>query len=211
MSIVSRIVAGLALVLLLPLLLAISLAILFETGRPLLFRQARIGKSGRPFSIVKFRSMLVGDGGLKITGAADRRITRVGLFLRKYKLDELGQLWNIAAGHMSFIGPRPEVPEYVDLEDPRWRTVLARRPGITDLATLVFRNEEHLLGTADNPDRFYRECILPAKLQLNIQYGTTRTLKSDLRLLLLTLRYSFFPSTFDAESVKRSLRVETSH
>ncbi len=197
--------AGVALIALSPVLALIALAVVIEDGLPVLYRQKRIGKNGRPFMIFKFRTMRANTPGSAITAANDRRVTGVGGVLRKLKLDELPQLVNVLRGEMSLIGPRPEVPEYVDFENPLWRQVLGSPPGITDLATLAFRNEEEILGGVPNPDAYYRSSILPAKLKLNVRYQQSRTFSRDLKLLWLTARYSFFPRGYDRRRILRSL------
>ncbi len=184
---------------LLPVLGAIALLIWWDDGFPVIFRQARVGRHGKLFNILKFRTMRVHAPGLPITASGDHRVTRVGRSLRRFKLDELPQLMNVLRGDMSLIGPRPEVPEFVELNDPRWRAVLSVRPGITDLATLVCRDEERFLGATPDPARCYRETVLPAKLQLNLEYQRSRSFRQDLRLLFLTVRYSFFPAGFDPD------------
>jgi lipopolysaccharide/colanic/teichoic acid biosynthesis glycosyltransferase len=146
-----------------------------------------------------------GARGPSITAASDPRVTRAGAILRKYKLDELPQLWNVARGDMSIVGPRPEVPRYVNYDDPRWRQVLEERPGLTDLATLVYRDEEQILAQASEPEAYYREVLLPDKLQLNLQYQRNRNLLFDLRLILTTVRYSFLPAGFNAAAVRKAL------
>ncbi|HEY9248703.1 MAG TPA: sugar transferase [Rariglobus sp.] len=191
------------LVLLLPLFLALAIAILIDDGRPVFFGQMRIGRDGRPFRIWKFRTMRAASKGSMITASGDSRVTRSGTALRKWKLDELPQLFNVLAGHMSLVGPRPEVPQYVEPESPTWKAVLRVRPGITDLASLMFRHEEKLLGSAQDPEAFYREAVLPAKLQLNLSYLGSRSFTQDLRLILLTIRYSLFPKGFDAARIRR--------
>lgn len=193
------------LVALIPLLALIALLVRKEDGGPVLFRQTRIGRRGRPFELLKFRSMRVHDGGPVITAAGDSRITKIGQKLRDYKLDELPQLWNVVRGDMSLVGPRPEVSRYVVPANAVWERVLRVRPGITDLATLVYRNEEELLGRAEDPERTYREVVLPEKLQLNLCYLQRSTLLLDLKLILLTLRYSLFRKGFEPEAVKRQL------
>ena len=132
--------------------------------------------------------MTAGIPGRAVTAAGDARITKVGAVLRHWKLDELPQLLNVLAGHMSLVGPRPEVPEYVDFQAPIWAAVLSARPGITDLATLLYRNEERLLSAAPDPETFYRNNVLPTKLQLSLRYLRQKSFKYDLKLLLLTLR-----------------------
>jgi len=193
-----------ALILLSPLFAIAALLILIGDGRPILFRQTRIGKKGKPFLILKFRTMRTGCGGLAITAPGDRRVTRVGAWLRGLKIDELPQLINVLRGDMSLIGPRPEVPDYVEFTDDRWRRALEVRPGITDLASLAFRNEEAILGPAADPDAYYRSVILPEKLRLNLQYQQSRSLPRDLKLLWMTARYSFFPQGFDRDRIMRS-------
>jgi lipopolysaccharide/colanic/teichoic acid biosynthesis glycosyltransferase len=199
-------VALIALVVLAPVLAVLALVVLAAQGRPVLFRQSRIGKGGRPFLILKFCTMhSSGVLGSSITTAEDNRVTRLGVWLRKLKLDELPQFLNVLRGEMSLIGPRPEVPEYVQLDSPLWRAVLQARPGITDLASLAFRDEETMLGPADGADAYYRSSILPAKLRLNILYQQSRTLRRDVTLLWLTARYSFFPHGYDRQRILRAL------
>ena len=149
--------------------------------------------------------MRMNNDGTAITSGGDRRITPVGKVLRRYKLDEFPQLWNVVRGDMSFIGPRPEVPCFVDSGDPVWQAVHSVRPGITDLATLVYRDEEKLLAGFADPERGYREAVLPAKLALNLQYLERRSAARDLKLLALTIRYSFVPGGFDPERVRQAI------
>jgi lipopolysaccharide/colanic/teichoic acid biosynthesis glycosyltransferase len=196
-----------ALLTLAPILGAVALMILIEEGRPVFYRQERIGKNGIPFQILKFRSMRVAAAGRSITVAGDARITAVGACLRKYKLDELPQLLNVLRGEMSLIGPRPEVADYVEPGNDVWRAVLQMRPGITDLATLAFRGEEELLRPAADPEAFYRTCLLPEKLRLNLRYQQKRTFLLDLKLLWLTARYSLFPRGFDRERITQSFGI----
>lgn len=199
-----------ALVLLAPLLAFCALLILLEDGTPVLFRQTRIGRHGEPFTILKFRSMRAGKKGIPITTSSDSRVTKVGSWLRALKFDELPQLMNVLQGSMSLIGPRPEVPEYVEFHDEIWRQVLEVRPGITDLASLAFRHEEVLLASAADPVEFYRSVVLPEKLRLNLQYHQSRSLVLDLKLLWMTARYSFFPAGFDRDRVLRALGASES-
>jgi lipopolysaccharide/colanic/teichoic acid biosynthesis glycosyltransferase len=194
-------------VLLSPLLGAIALLILCNDGRPVLFTQLRVGLNGKLFIIWKFRTMRAGVPGRAITAAGDRRLTRVGAFLREFKLDELPQLLNVLKGDMSLIGPRPEVPEYVRYDHPQWMAVLQVKPGITDLATLLHRNEEEILGASADPNTFYRDSVLPAKLRLNLAYLRSRSLWRDLKLIFLTIRYSLFPDQFDAEQVMKAFGI----
>jgi lipopolysaccharide/colanic/teichoic acid biosynthesis glycosyltransferase len=188
-----------------PLLLLIAFTVRLQDGGPMLFRQERIGRHGTPFALWKFRSMSTGNRGAAITSSADRRVTPIGRLLRRYKLDELPQLWNVLRGDMSFIGPRPEVPCFVDSTDPVWQAVHSVRPGITDLATLVYRDEETILAGFPDPERGYRETVLPAKLALNLQYLERRSAVRDLKLLALTIRYSFLPGGFDSDRIKDAI------
>jgi lipopolysaccharide/colanic/teichoic acid biosynthesis glycosyltransferase len=196
-----------ALILLSPLLAIVTLLILVSDGLPILFRQTRIGKNGEPFLLLKFRTMRTDCSGSAITASGDRRVTRTGGWLRGFKIDELPQLINVVQGDMSLIGPRPEVPEYVELADDRWRKALEVRPGITDLASLAFRNEEAILGPAADRDAYYRSVILPEKLRLNLQYQRSRSAPRDLKLLWMTVRYSFCPRGFDRDRIIRSFAV----
>ena len=198
--------ALLALALLLPFLLGIGLLVLVIDGRPALFRQTRVGKGGQPFLILKFRTMRPGGAGGSITAAGDSRVTPLGAWLRKFKLDELPQFVNVLRGDMSLIGPRPEVPDYVQFDDPLWKAVLAARPGITDLASLAFRDEEQLLRPVPDAENYYRTVILPAKLRLNILYLRSRSFVTDVRLLWLTALFSLVPGTFSRSRALRTLR-----
>jgi len=145
--------------------------------------------------------------GSLITAAGDSRVTRLGALLRQSKLDELPQLINVLCGEMSLVGPRPEVPEYVQIDAPLWQAVLQVRPGITDVASLLYRDEERLLGVSRNPNELYRDRVLPAKLLLNLAYLRSRSFGRDLRLILLTIRHSLFPKQFDPDLVKRSFGI----
>jgi lipopolysaccharide/colanic/teichoic acid biosynthesis glycosyltransferase len=201
--------AGLAL--LSPVLAMLALWILLCDGPPVLFSQMRVGRLGKHFRIWKFRTMRPGAAGGSITAAGDARITAAGAVLRKFKLDELPQLFNVLRGDMSLVGPRPEMPEYVDPESPMWQAVLEVPPGITDLATLVYRDEEALLSAQCDTDRFYREAVLPAKLRLNLAYLQTRCLARDARLIWLTVRYSLAPGQFDSARIHKTLGTEAEH
>ena len=199
--------AALGIVLMAPALALIALLILWDDGLPVVFEQTRVGRYGKYFTIRKFRTMRPRSSGAPITAAGDTRITRIGRWLREFKLDELPQLLNVLKGDMSLIGPRPEVPEFVRIEDPQWQAVLNVRPGITDLATLICRDEERLLSGLLDPVKSYRETILPAKVLLNLEYQRSRTLMRDLRLLALTVRYSFFPESVDPARLRRILGI----
>lgn len=182
-------VSAAALCVLWPLYLIIALAIVIDDPGPVFYRQVRVGRGGKPFRIFKFRSMVVDADkkGLEITVGHDRRITRVGAFLRKTKLDELAQLINVLCGQMSFVGPRPEVPRYVELYTPYQRQVLLVRPGITDYASIAYRNENDLLDAAQDPERMYIEQIMPAKIELNMKYLREISPAADIRLILKTV------------------------
>ena len=180
-----------ALLLLSPLLLLLALAIRLDSPGPVFFRQERVGRLGVLFRIRKFRTMRVGAQahGLAITVGQDARITRVGHWLRHYRLDELPQFVDVLLGHMSLVGPRPEVPRYVAHYPPALRArVLAVRPGITDPASLAHIDESALLAAAADPEREYIERILPAKLAMQAAYAESATLRSDLWVLGRTLR-----------------------
>jgi lipopolysaccharide/colanic/teichoic acid biosynthesis glycosyltransferase len=172
-----------------PVFLLIAIAVKADNGGPVLFRQQRVGFRGKLFWIYKFRSMVLNaeQMGAQVTSNGDPRITRLGRLLRRSKLDELPQLWNVLRGDMSFVGPRPEVPRYVEQYTPEQRQLLEYRPGITDLATLSFRNEEELLREADDPEDFYvRQCV-PRKFALNLQYARQANFFKDLFIIAHTL------------------------
>lgn len=191
-------VSGLGLLLLAPLLLLMALAIKLDSPGPMFFRQTRVGRHGVEFRIHKFRTMVhrrgAGDAGAQgsapqLTVGSDPRITRVGALLRRTKLDELAQLIDVLRGRMSLVGPRPEVPRYVATYPQGLRDkVLSVRPGITDPASLAFRDEATLLARAADPEREYVEVVLPAKLRLSARYVDEATLVGDLRLIVSTLR-----------------------
>ena len=183
------VISAAALCVLWPVLLLIALAIVVDDPGPVFYRQVRVGRGGRPFRIFKFRTMVVDADkkGLSITVGRDSRITRVGAFLRKTKLDELAQLLNVLCGQMSFVGPRPEVPRYVELYTPYQRQVLLVRPGITDYASIAYRNENDLLAGADDPERMYIETIMPDKIELNMKYLREISPLTDVRLMLRTV------------------------
>lgn len=179
--------AALGLLVLSPVLLLCALLVGLTSPGGVLFRQERVGKDGVPFTIYKFRSMRKDNAGLKISTSSDSRITPVGRVLRKTKLDELPQLWNVLKGDMSFVGPRPEVREYTDLYTPEQRQVLLVRPGITGLASIRYRNENDLLSASTDPNRTYIEEVMPAKLALDLEYIPRACVSYDVRLILETL------------------------
>jgi lipopolysaccharide/colanic/teichoic acid biosynthesis glycosyltransferase len=178
-----------------PLFLLIGLLIKWDDGRMVFFRQTRVGQSGRRFQILKFRTMNVGadQAGPRITASGDRRITPIGRILRKSKIDELPQLWNVLKGEMSFVGPRPEVPEYVQLYTDRQREVLALKPGITDEASISFRDEERRLAATADPERFYIEHCLPRKIELNLAYARRANIFRDFWVIVRTLGSVWLP------------------
>lgn len=169
-----------------PVLLVVSVLVAVTSPGGVFFRQERIGKDGRPFHIFKFRSMRKDNAGLKITTGNDSRITPVGRFLRKSKIDELPQLINVLVGDMSFVGPRPEVADYVNLYTPYQRQVLLVRPGITGLASIRFRNENDLLTASDDPNRTYVEQIMPRKIDLDLEYIPHASVFYDIKLIFQT-------------------------
>ena len=175
--------------LLLPITLLIALLIIADSKGGVFYKQERIGKNGKPFLLWKFRTMSVNADqlGLITVGGRDPRVTRVGYYLRKYKLDELPQLINIMLNDMSVVGPRPEVKKYVDLYTKRQQQVLQVKPGLTDLASLNYLNENELLGKAKNPEKTYIEEIMPAKLELNLEYIEKQSLAYDLRIIFKTI------------------------
>lgn len=185
------VVAALGLLLAAPVMAVIAVAIKCDSRGPVLFRQDRVGRGGRIFRIHKFRTMVVDAAvrGPALTVGADTRITRVGHFLRRSKLDELPQLLDVLAGEMSVVGPRPELPQYVAFYPPTLRDkVLALRPGITDPASLAFADETALLARAADPEREYVQVILPRKLSAAADYAERSTLVTDLKVIAQTLR-----------------------
>jgi lipopolysaccharide/colanic/teichoic acid biosynthesis glycosyltransferase len=178
-----------ALILLAPLLGVLALGILATMGRPVYFVQERVGLDGRRFRLLKLRSMRPAAGGIQITGRGDPRVTPLGRFLRASKLDELPQLFNVLSGRMSIVGPRPEVPKYVENYSSAERRVLQVRPGLTDLASLAFRDEEVLLGNVppDEREAVYVQKILPRKLALSLEYIERASPGYDLGLIARTL------------------------
>ena len=174
----------------LPVAVTCALAIRVIDGPPILFRQRRVGRGGVPFHILKFRTMKA-EPGPQVTLGGDPRITRIGSLLRRTKLDELPQLWNVLRGEMSLVGPRPEMPGYVALY-PRWFTsVLTLRPGITDYASIILSDEEQMLATAGGGEGFYRDVLLPRKLALTRLYRRRVSFRTDLLLILATALVGF--------------------
>jgi lipopolysaccharide/colanic/teichoic acid biosynthesis glycosyltransferase len=172
-----------------PLMLLIAVLVKAEDGGGVFFRQERIGRGGRAFRMWKFRTMVPGAStlGPPLTAAGDRRITRIGGWLREKKLDELPQLFNVLLGEMTMVGPRPEVPKYVDMYTTEQRDVLKLAPGITDRASILFADESELLAEHADPERFYIEEIVPEKIRINLEYAGRATLLNDLRVVLQTI------------------------
>lgn len=181
--------AGVGLAILWPAGLLIGLLIKLSDGGPVFFKQIRVGRFGKPFNIWKFRTMVrdAEQQGLPLTGGADGRVTHLGRFLRRTKVDELPQLWNVLIGEMSLVGPRPEVPRYVEHYTTRQREILQFKPGITDLASVLFRNEEALLRGSENLEQFYLSHCLPKKIELNRQYAKRAGVLQDVWIILQTL------------------------
>jgi lipopolysaccharide/colanic/teichoic acid biosynthesis glycosyltransferase len=176
-------------ILLLPLFLIVSIAIKSETSGPVFFRQMRVGLHGSRFRIFKFRTMVsdAESSGKKLTVGGDSRITKVGLFLRRHKIDELPQLFNVVTGDMSLVGPRPEIPEFVDRFADEYREILEYRPGITGRTTLLFRREEELLSITDNPTEFYLQYILPYKIRSYQRFLVRSNVVRDMATIFDTL------------------------
>ena len=173
-------------------LIIISIIIKCTSEGPVFFKQIRVGQSGKEFKIFKFRTMVVNAEslGTQITIGKDKRITKIGHFLRKYKIDELPQLFNVFIGEMSFVGPRPEVPKYVAMYNETQRKVLSVRPGITDLASIRYRNEKEILGRAKNADEaedMYINEIMPDKLKLNLEYIEKSNVFFDIYIIFKTI------------------------
>ncbi len=184
-----RIAAFFGLVLLLPVFLILSLWVAFDSKGGVFYRQERVGKDGKVFKLLKFRTMRpLSDKQGKLTiGSRDPRVTKAGFFLRKYKIDELPQLWNVLVSDMSLVGPRPEVSEYVALYNSEQRQVLKVRPGITDEASLIYFNENEILRQSENPERTYREEVMPEKIRINLAYLKKRSFLTDLGVIFRTI------------------------
>jgi lipopolysaccharide/colanic/teichoic acid biosynthesis glycosyltransferase len=172
-----------------PFMAVIAVFIKINSDGPIFFKQLRVGKDNTDFLLFKFRTMhiLSEAKGQLTVGMKDSRITTIGYFLRRYKLDEIPQLWNVLKGEMSFVGPRPEVRKYVDMYNETQLTVLSVKPGITDYASIIFIKENELLGNANDPEKEYIENIMPEKLRLNIKYINENNLFSDIGLIFRTV------------------------
>ena len=174
-------------IVLLPVFLIIALLVKIKTPGPLFFVQQRVGRYGKLFSLVKFRTMLAGQKGNNITVKGESRITPLGAFLRKYKLDELPELWNVLKGDMSFVGPRPDVPGYADRLKGEERKILELRPGITGPASMKYSNEEELLAQQPDPVKYNNEVIWPDKVRINLEYLRNRNFRFDLKMIIYTV------------------------
>jgi lipopolysaccharide/colanic/teichoic acid biosynthesis glycosyltransferase len=181
--------ALIGLLILSPVLLVIALVIKLTSKGAVLFRQNRVGKNGKDFKVYKFRTMYVDADkkGLLTIGGKDNRVTKIGYFLRKYKLDELPQLVNVLKGEMSLVGPRPEVRRYVDMYSPEQMKALTVVPGITDYASIIYRNENDLLAVAANPEEFYVKEIMPKKIELSFIYINNRNIKEYFKIIAKTV------------------------
>lgn len=181
--------SAIGIIILSPLFVILWVAVKLESNGPAFFLQTRVGKNNHDFKLYKFRTMYLDSEarGQLTVGMRDPRITKVGYTLRKYKLDELPQLFNVLLGDMSLVGPRPEVRKYVSLYTPEQLKVLSVRPGITDVASIQFINENELLAKADNPEEYYINYIMPQKLALNLEYINSNLLLKDVNLILKTL------------------------
>lgn len=183
-----RVMALVGLCLLWPVLFVVWILIHIKMpGGSAIFKQKRVGKDGRLFTMYKFRSMTVGHGGSSVSVAGESRITPLGAKLRKYKLDELPELWNVLIGDMSFVGPRPDVPGYADMLEGNDRLILNLRPGITGPASLKYRNEEEMLAQVDDPQRYNDEVIYPDKVRINLDYYYHHSLLGDIKLIIQTI------------------------
>lgn len=181
------------LIVLSPLFLIVAVWIVLDNYGPVFYHQQRVGKNGNDFLLLKFRSMRIGADKMSLitVGERDPRVTKAGYYLRKYKIDELPQLWNVFIGDMSLVGPRPEVRKYVDLYTDEQRKVLSIRPGITDYASIEYIDENRLLEQSSDPDKTYVEEIMPAKIALNMHYIEHHTLREYFTILLLTFSKLF--------------------
>jgi lipopolysaccharide/colanic/teichoic acid biosynthesis glycosyltransferase len=182
-----RVFALMALIITIPAFIIIPVIILIDSKGPVIFSQKRVGKQGRLFTMLKFRSMRVNDTSNTVTSSVDPRITRVGSFLRKWKLDELPELINVLTGDMSFVGPRPDVPGYADKLEGNSRRILMLRPGITGPATLKYLDEEEILTGVSDPQRYNDDVIFPDKVRINLLYLDRFSLKEDLKIIFYTL------------------------
>lgn len=171
-----------------PLVGAAGLAVLLDSGTPIFYRSRRMGRHGKPFDLLKLRTMAPSKGqkAPEVTASTDRRITRAGRWLRRTKVDELPQLWNVLVGDVSLVGPRPEVQRYIDRYPDEYAEILRVRPGLTDRATLAYVDEEQVLGMQQNPEEYYIEHVMPQKISRYLAYARNPSLLEDVKILTLT-------------------------
>lgn len=187
-SIFDRVTSLIGLIFLSPILVAIAIIVSIKMpGGPIIFKQKRVGRNGRLFTMYKFRSMTVDHNGSSISVAGESRITPIGAILRKYKLDELPELWNVLIGDMSFVGPRPDVPGYADQLKGKDREVLKLRPGITGPASLKYRDEENLLAKQSDPQKYNDNVIFPNKVRINLYYLNHYSFIKDIQIIICTI------------------------
>lgn len=170
-----------------PFLLIAGLLVKFSSKGPVFFRQERAGRHGKPFTIYKFRTMIVDHGGSSISVKGEKRITPVGAFLRKLKIDELPELWNILIGDMSFVGPRPDMPDYAARLKDEQRDILSVRPGLTSPASIKYAREEEILSKVHDPQKYFDEVIWPDKTRMNLAYVRERSFLGDFNLIIRTI------------------------
>jgi len=176
-------------IILVPFFLLFAIMIIIDSGLPVFYFQKRVGKNETDFFLLKFRTMKKDSDkkGLLTVGEKDSRITRIGYYLRKYKIDELPQLFNVLIGDMSLVGPRPEVRKYVELYNEEQKKVLSVKPGITDYASIEFSNENELISKANNPEEYYVKEIMPVKLKLNLKYISEQSFFTDIKIIFRTI------------------------
>lgn len=183
-----RLVSMMGLLILWPILILVAIMIRVKMpGGPVIFKQKRVGQDGKLFTMYKFRSMTVSHSGSSVSVAGESRITPLGAKLRKYKLDELPELWNVLKGDMSFVGPRPDVPGYADKLEGHDRNILKLKPGITGPASLKYRNEEELLAKIENPQKYNDEVIYPDKIKINLYYLEHYSFLKDIQMIICTV------------------------
>ena len=200
------------LLLLQPLFVVTAIMIKVDSQGPVFFRQGRVGRNFRRFMIYKFRTMVVDaeKNGLRITSGGDSRITKVGRILRKFKIDELPQLFNVLKGDMSLVGPRPEVEEYVKLYEKDYMEILKRRPGITDVSSIIFREEEAVLKNQVDPEGYYKKILLPEKIRLAKEYIEHSSFSYDLKLVLNTLHKILNPAAIAHDGYSKKIIQDSS-
>lgn len=187
-SVFDRVASLFGLLFLSPILLVVTVLIRLKMpGVPVLFTQKRVGRNGELFTMYKFRSMTVGHSGSSVSVKGESRITPLGAKLRKYKLDELPELWNVLIGDMSLVGPRPDVPGYADKLEGDDRRILLLKPGITGLASLKYRNEEEILAEQENPQKYNDEVLFPDKVRINIEYLDNWSFWKDIKIIIYTV------------------------